>query len=346
MKGVALATKQLGTPSERPEDAATVGIVTQKLAESPDVGAAAQAQAVRDAVFSGVTREDSVGKDNNELRTAARNINPESVLGVLGSPNIAESVVAVVEAIAGPGAGIAELKAKIRQLETGADQGARAYVLAAEEHETVTQYYTEAAEIVIESWVEAIDLVAVGRGGDAADGITPTPGEYTQPGLPGNVTKVTLLRDEHFTGTPTLTFTPSNGSGTTFTIGELTITATDGAPGVGTTATRPVGLAPQSVTFKDVLYEFGGDQNVLGGNGTTPGGGANGRHWLLGLLNPTAQGGGGGGYVTLRPAALEGETPEDPSDDTTPPNVDELDVEVTGVTTTSLIITPSGAVDA
>lgn len=345
-----MATKQLGTPSERPEDVATVGTVAQKLAESPDVGAAGSAQALRDAAFAGLTGEPRIGTSNSELEEAASNIQPESIAAVFGGTDLAADLRELVEILAGPG-GLAALRAKVQKWDQQADQGARALamLLDAEEdpREPESYFLTTETDLEVPDWVDYVDLAAVGKGGPAAD-LYPDAGSYSSPGEPGNINTVTLQRGEHFSGTPTLSFVPAdeNTVGSTFTIGAVTLTATDGAAGVGTTTEKPVGFAPQPFTLKGILRETGGDQHALGADGTFPGGAGNGRHWLLGLLKPPAKGGNGAGWVTFRADALPGEEVETPEDDTTAPDVTELEATVSGVTSTTLTITLTGAVDA
>lgn len=333
-----MATQQLGTPSDRPEDTATQESIDDALENSPDAGSGASAQSLRDTLFRALTDDDRISNTNNDLLLAAQNTRPQTVVGVLGGENIAEDIVAIVKAFV-PSGDLAELKLWAKTVKTHADQGGQVYA-DAEGHGPETYFLANGDEIAVPGWADYVDLIAVGRGGNSS-GDTPTAGRYAQPGSAGGVNKTTLQRTTHFSGTPTV-----ECGGASLTLGAHTITAANGVDGTGTTTTRPVGKAPDPFTFKEVPYEFGGDQEALGANGTVPGGGANGRHWLLGRLRPNSTGGAAGGWVTFRADAVPDEEVEEPEGDTTAPDTDDLDVAIAAVTTTGFTLTPSGAVDA
>ncbi|ASZ73794.1 minor tail protein [Mycobacterium phage RitaG] len=213
---------------------------------------------------------------------------------------------------------------------------------------------TATTTIPVARWVNYIDPVALGGGGGGRQGIAL--GVNGAPGQPGQFNATIWVRGEDFGDNAIITFTPgaggvggpgdgAPGGDTVITITTpggptRSITASGGA--AGTSAgflTNPVGRGPAAFVFNGQEYVGGGDQKVMGGKGTSPGGGGNGGRGALASFQPGGNGGPGGGWVYLRPDPL----PE-PDPDLTPPTAPTL-VELVDSTFSSLTITWSGATD-
>ncbi|AID58841.1 minor tail protein [Mycobacterium phage Gaia] len=213
---------------------------------------------------------------------------------------------------------------------------------------------TTTTTIPVARWVNYIDPVALGAGGGGHQGIAL--GINGSPGQPGQFNATTWVRGEDFDDNAVITFTPGTGGtggmgggapggDTVITIETpdgptRSITATGGAAGTSTGfLSSPVGRGPSEFTFNEQEYVGGGDQKVMGGKGTSPGGGGNGGRGSLAAFQPGGNGGPGGGWLYLRPDALP-----DPDPDLTPPTA-PTSVELVESTFSSLTITWSGATD-
>ncbi|AMW63839.1 minor tail protein [Mycobacterium phage Shipwreck] len=200
------------------------------------------------------------------------------------------------------------------------------------------QQLTKPTSLPIPNWATHVDVVVLGKGGDAADGFA---GFYGNPGSPGSYNTATFVRGVHFAGTSTiLTF-----AGSTVSIPGYSVTANNGAHGVGQRLVglgQPVGRGPGNLEYNGIKAIGGADQTAFGGDGTTPGGAANGGHWF-GIYTQGGKGGAARAWVQFRREAQPGELPSDP--DNTPPDISGLSVEVVSATSNSLTIRPSGAVD-
>ncbi|QPO16543.1 minor tail protein [Mycobacterium phage TelAviv] len=194
-----------------------------------------------------------------------------------------------------------------------------------------------ATSLPIPNWCDRVDVIVLGKGGNAADGFA---GFYGNAGSPGSYNEVTWVRGEHFTGTTILTY-----NGTAVSIPGFSVTGNNGANGVGQRLAvfgPPVGRGPGSHEYNGLKAVGGADQTTLGGNGTTPGGAANGGHWL-GLYTQGGNGGKGRAWIQFRQEVV-GEIISEPDD--TPPDISGMEVEVVSSNTSSITLTISGAVDA
>ncbi|OBK92370.1 hypothetical protein A5646_03440 [Mycobacterium sp. 1245499.0] len=201
------------------------------------------------------------------------------------------------------------------------------------------QVLTDPATLPVADWCDYVDAVVVTKGGDGAPGFL---GLYGNPGTPGSFTTVTWVRDTHFTGPTIITWDGENLSIPGFSIA--------GVPGVNGSGTRlavlgaPVGPGPGTLEYNGLKAIGGGDQTAVGGAGTAPGGAGNGGTWF-GLYSAGGPGGPARAWIQFRKDALPGETPGSGEGDTTPPNIDDLDVDIES-TSSTITLTIDGAVDA
>lgn len=198
--------------------------------------------------------------------------------------------------------------------------------------------------IPIPSWCNKLDLIPLGRGGKGHDGgFDLLKGGFVngQPGEPGNFAPITFDRGTHWTGDGTLVTFNILDDGAKLSIPSYSTTAGFGADGASAQfALQPIGRGPGILDYNGQKYTGGVDQKAWGGAGADPGGGGNGGRGLA--LQDGGVGGKAVGFVCFRQVEVDG---EDPGGDTTPPNIDDLDV-VVETTATSFTLTPSGGVDA
>lgn len=183
-------------------------------------------------------------------------------------------------------------------------------------YDDIFGYVTESGDITIPSWVNFIDLTAVGGGGGGMQG---TIGFHGEPGSPGLYKSVTWQRGIHFGDNAVLTFTKgiggigaygagADGTASTWSIPGYSITA---EPGVGGTqqqlGANPIGRGPGAYEYKGQPIIGGGDQKTTGADGVAPGGAGNGGNGLL--FQPGGDGADGRGYYGFRQNPLEGESP-------------------------------------
>ncbi|WP_142253781.1 hypothetical protein [Mycobacterium sp. NS-7484] len=206
-------------------------------------------------------------------------------------------------------------------------------------HDPEQQQLNSATSLPVPNWCDIMDWVLLPPGGDGADGFT---GFYGNPGSPGSYKTATLVRGEHFSGTSTIiTFDGVAEMG----IPGFTLTANRGANGSGVRPVglgQPVGRGPGDLEYNGMKCRGGGDQSAYGGKGITPGGAGNGGHWF-GLYTQGGKGGAARAWVQFR-KVQPGETPAGSEPDNTAPNISGLTVDVSA-TSTTLTLTPSGAVD-
>lgn len=205
-------------------------------------------------------------------------------------------------------------------------------------HDPFQQALTEPTTIPVADWCDHVDGIVVGRGGNGAPGFA---GFYGNPGTPGSFTTVTWARDTHFTGPTIITW-----DGTTLSIPGFSIAGSNGENGSGTRLAvlgAPVGHGPGPLEYNGLKAIVGGDQTAVGGAGTAPGGAGNGGTWF-GLYSAGGPGGPARAWIQFRKGALPGETPGSGEGDTTPPNIDDLDVTIE-TTANSFTLTIEGAVD-
>lgn len=194
--------------------------------------------------------------------------------------------------------------------------------------------------VPIPSWCNRLDLIPLGRGGKGHAGTLP--GVNGRPGQPASFAPRTAVRDVDWTGDGTLvTFNIlSDGSGQLSIPGFSTASA-PGADGDGAQfGLVPVGKGPGVLDYNGQKYTGGVDQKAWGGAGADPGGAGNGGRGLA-----FQAGGDGGkpiGWVCFRQVEVDGESS---GGDTTPPNIDDLEVTVSDVNSSGFTLTPEGAVD-
>ncbi|AXH43630.1 minor tail protein [Mycobacterium phage BigMau] len=206
-------------------------------------------------------------------------------------------------------------------------------------HDPQVEFFEKPVAIPVPAWCDRIDAIVTGKGGEGADGFL---GFYGNPGQPGGVNTVTWTRGEHFSGTTTIL----EWDGAELSIPGFEVSAANGSNGSGQRPValgKPVGKGIEEVEYNGLKLAAGGDQHAYGGAGAKPGGGGNGGHWL-GIYTQGGPGGPACAAVQFRKGALPGEVVGDGEGDVTPPNVSALHVDVSA-TSTSITITPSGAVD-
>lgn len=199
--------------------------------------------------------------------------------------------------------------------------------------------------IPIPSWCNRLDLIPLGRGGKGHDGAFDLlRGGFLngQPGQPGSYAPITFERDTHWTGDGTLiTFNILEDGSARLSIPDHDTTALPGSDGQSAQfGLTPVGKGPGILDYNGQKYAGGVDQKAWGGAGADPGGAGNGGRGLS--LQVGGLGGKPYGWVCFRQESVDGESS---GGDTTPPNIDALDVTV-DATATAFTITPEGAVDA
>ncbi|UCR74395.1 minor tail protein [Mycobacterium phage Ritam007] len=226
-----------------------------------------------------------------------------------------------------------------------------------DQHDPEKRYLgTTATTLPVAKWVNYIDPIALGAGGGGHQGIAL--GVNGSPGQPGQFNATRWVRGVDFGDNAVVTFTPgaggiggpgdgAPGGDTVITITTpdgptRSITAAGGAAGTSTGFfTNPIGRGPAEFVFNEQNYVGGGDQKVMGGKGTSPGGGGNGGRGALAAFQPGGNGGPGGGWLYLLPDSL----PDvEPDADLTPPTAPTV-VELVESTFSSLTITWSGATD-
>jgi hypothetical protein len=207
-------------------------------------------------------------------------------------------------------------------------------------HDPLPVVLDKPTSIPIPNWANKIDVVLMPRGGDASDGFV---GFYGNPGHPGSFNEVTFSRGTHFSGTSTIIAF----DGTEVSIPGYSLTGIPGANGVGARAIvfgKPVGQGPGTRIYNGLKAIAGTDQTALGADGAGAGGAANGGT-AFGLYSKGGNGGPSRAWIQFRKDPLPGETPGTGTGDTTPPDISGMTVEIES-TFNSIIITPSGAVDA
>lgn len=199
--------------------------------------------------------------------------------------------------------------------------------------------------VPIPSWCNRLDLIPLSRGGRGHDGgFDLLKGGFLngQPGEPGNYAPRTLERDTHWSDDSTLvTFNILTNGNARLSIPGYDTTAIAGADGATAQfGLQPVGRGPGVLEYNGQKYAGGVAQEAWGGAGADPGGAGNGGRGL----GPQAGGPGGKpvGFVCFRQVAVDGETA---GGDTTPPNIDALDVTITDVTAGGFTLTIDGGVD-
>lgn len=206
-------------------------------------------------------------------------------------------------------------------------------------HDPFQQVLTDPTTLPIASWCDHVDGIVLPQGGKGAQGGA---GFYGNPGTPASFATVTWVRDTHFTGPTILTW-----DGTDLSIPGFSITGNTGTDGAGFRPAilgKPIGKGPGTYEYNGLKAIGGDDQTAIGGAGTAPGGGGNGGSWF-GIFTSGGPGGAARAWVQFRKGALPGETPGSGEADTTPPNIDNLDVDVQA-TASTLTLTITGAVDA
>lgn len=197
-------------------------------------------------------------------------------------------------------------------------------------------YFNEPGTVPIPKWANYVDVIVLGEGGPGASG---TLGFYGNPGTPGAYNTTTWARGTHFSGISTvITF-----AGSAVSVPGYEIDATNGIAGSGTRLAllgKPVGNGPGAHDYNGLVADGGGDQSVLGGAGTTPGGAGNGGYWF-GFAIAGGPGGPAAAWVQFRQDALDGETTGSGTGDITAPDAPTL--SLIGVTqTTATLTTLSG----
>lgn len=193
--------------------------------------------------------------------------------------------------------------------------------------------------IPIPSWCNRLDLIPLGRGGEGHAGTLP--GVNGQPGQPASFAPITFERDVHWTGDGTLvTFNILEDGSAMLSIPDYSTTSARGDDGQGAQfGLTPVGKGPGILDYNGQQYTGGVDQKAWGGAGADPGGGGNGGRGLA--FQAGGPGGKPYGWVCFRQSEVDGESS---GGDTTPPNVEGLDVDVE-TTANTLTLTVTGAVD-
>lgn len=193
--------------------------------------------------------------------------------------------------------------------------------------------------VPIPSWCNRLDLIPLGRGGTGHAGTLP--GVNGQPGQPASFAPITFERDTHWTGDGTLvTFNILDDGSAMLSIPGHNTTSAPGADGEGVQfGLTPVGKGPGVLDYNGQKYTGGVDQKAWGGAGADPGGGGNGGRGLA--FQAGGPGGKPYGWVCFRQAQVDGESP---GGDTTPPNIDDLDVTI-DTTANAFTLTPDGAFD-
>ncbi|MEE3066561.1 MAG: hypothetical protein VYA67_21905 [Actinomycetota bacterium] len=195
------------------------------------------------------------------------------------------------------------------------------------------------------SWANRIDLIPLSRGGKGHDGAFDLlKGGFLngQPGEPGNFAPITVARGTHWsTDSVEVTFNIVGDGNARLSIPGYDTTAIAGADGAAAQfGLQPVGRGPGVKDYNGQKYPGGVDQAAWGGAGADPGGGGNGGRGLA--LQAGGPGGKPVGFVCFRQVEVDGETT---GGDTTPPNIDALDVTITDVTAGGFTLAFTGAVD-
>ena len=193
----------------------------------------------------------------------------------------------------------------------------------------------------VPSWGNFVDVVLVGPGGGGgADG-----------GGPGELAAVTWRRGEHFDGSTLLTFTPGtpgeggmlgeageDGTAASVSIPGHALTAGGGQGGAALALIPTPGRSPGFYDLGGTVLKGGGEQTVLGADGTSPGGGAAARNPMF-PLRRAGRGGPSGAWYRFRQAPIAGEAPLDVASPL-PPTVSV--VSVTHSTATITVTKASG----
>lgn len=200
---------------------------------------------------------------------------------------------------------------------------------------------TKAGTTPVPSWANFADTIVVGPGGGGgADG-----------GGPGEWAAVTWRRGEHFDGSTLLTFTPGtpgeggmlgeageDGTAASVSIPGHALTAGGGQGGAALALIPTPGRSPGFYDLGGTVLKGGGEQTVLGADGTSPGGGAAARSPLF-PLRRAGRGGPSGAWYRFRQAPIAGEAPLDVASPL-PPTVSV--VSVTHSTATITVTKASG----
>lgn len=186
-------------------------------------------------------------------------------------------------------------------------------------YDPISVYVVDSGTVTIPSWCNFVDVTAVGGAGGGQQGLTF--GFHGEPGSPGLYKAATWQRDVHFADDAVLTFTKGvggpggrlghddgeDGTASSWSIPDYSITAD---PGTGGTelqlGANPIGRGPGNYEFKGENHVGGGDQNVPGRDGVSPGGAGNGGNGLT--LQFGGKGADGAGWVRFRQNPLEGES--------------------------------------
>lgn len=212
---------------------------------------------------------------------------------------------------------------------------------AADHHEPLIESMEfDGQTVPIPSWCNRLDLIPLARGGKGHAGTLP--GVNGQPGQPASFAPKTAVRDVDWTGDGTLvTFNILEDDSAELSIPGFSTTSAPGADGDGAQfGLTPVGKGPGVLDYNGQKYTAGVDQKAWGGAGGDPGGGGNGGRGLA--FQAGGPGGKPYGWVCFRQAEVDDESS---GGDTTPPNIDDLDVTIE-TTANTFTLTPEGAVDA
>lgn len=182
-------------------------------------------------------------------------------------------------------------------------------------YDPIGDYVVDSGTIAIPSWCNFVDISAVGGGGGAQQGFTF--GFHGESGSPGLYKSATWQRGVHFGDDAVLTFVKgtggpggqgdgADGTASSWSIPDYSITAD---PGIGGTelqlGSNPIGRGPGTIEYKGEKIVGGGDQNVPGRDGVSPGGAGNGGNGLT--LQFGGNGADGRGWYRFRQNPLDGE---------------------------------------
>lgn len=216
-------------------------------------------------------------------------------------------------------------------------------------YDPVTFYRNNGDPVIRPPWAAVVDVIPIGQGGRAA--ASPIPGFFGRPGDPGIINAVSWHLGEHFDSSLTeLSFDPATRSVTIDAgFGPITVSTTDGVNGAGTLplliSPKPIGRAPGPLDFKGQSYPLAReDQKAWGGEGTEPGGGANGAHPLIGFITGSGAGGKPGCYFRFRQFPDPGEVVGSGTGDITAPTAPTL-IALVGATPSTVTLAISGGSD-
>lgn len=189
-------------------------------------------------------------------------------------------------------------------IDTGSNNDAR---------EPVLYLCSQSESIPIPNWCNVIEAVPLGGGGGGHLGILGL--AKGSPGNPGRFGYAIWKRDIDFDdditnilfvkgagghgGSDITSMKGQRGSDSIFTLGTKTVVGQGGSGGSSPAEifASPVGVGPGEFTLGDNKLRGGLDQKTLGGNGTTPGGAANGGNNLVFTGSAGGSGGAGAGWI-------------------------------------------------